>query len=326
MEDTNSNDRIDLIPIKFHFYRLKFTPYNNTKNETTHTILHQVITFLSQEQQAGRGILIDKHEDRGKESARPLFITNAVFMFKEKRIRLSMALLRTGKIPLLKPADKFLLVPFDTSKGEIAEQTHFFIDYNTDSVVLCIEFNNNGPRLSDIEYYFRIVARDKLKLAKATEMEMYMDTSIDKTLADLKNVLNIDVKVQPQKLSKLDPLLVGQYFTGISNLGQHVRPKYVKLEVMFQTPGRQYVSSEINKEGNKMFKEILNAFKTKPINMDAFEHFVVRYEDKDGIEEVFNLLKGKKELLKYIDGKISSTREWYQLIESDFNEFIETLK
>lgn len=326
MDNTNSEEEIDLIPIKFHFYRLKFTPYNNTKNETTHTILHQVITFLCQEQQAGRGILIDKHEDRGKESARPLFITNSVFMFKEKRIRLSMALLRTGKIPLLKPADKFLLVPFDTSKGEIAEQTHFFIDYNTDSIVLCIEFNNNGPRLSDIEYYFRIVARDKLKLAKATEMEMYMDTSIDKTLADLKNVLNMDVKVQPQKLSKLDPSIVGQYFTAISNLGQHVKPKFVKLEVMFQTPGKQYVSSQINKEGNSMFKQILNAFKTKPINMDAFEHFVVRYEDKNGQEEVFNLLKGKKELLKYINGKISSTREWYQLIESDFDEFIQTLQ
>jgi hypothetical protein len=326
MQPEIAEENKDLIPVRFHFYRLKFTPYSDSKGETSHTILHKVITFLSQEQQAGKGILIDKHEDRGKESARPLFVTTAVFMFKEKRIRLSMALLRTGRIPMLKPADKFLLVPFDTSKGEIAEQTHFFIDYNSNSIVLCIEFNNNGPRLSDIEYYFRIIARDKLRLAKGTEMEMYMDTSIDKTLADLRNVLNIDVKVQPQKLSQLDPVLVGQYFTGISNLGQHVKPKFVKLEVMFQTPGKQYVSSQLNKEGNSMFTQLLNAFKTKPINMDAFEQFVVRYEDKHGKEEVFNLLKGKKELLKYIDGKISSTREWYQLIESDLDEFIQTLQ
>jgi hypothetical protein len=326
MQTELSEENKNKIPIKFHFYRLKFTPYTNAKNENSHTILHQVITFLSQEQQAGRGILIDKHEDRGKESARPLFVTQAVFMFKEKRIRLSMALLRTGRIPMLKPTDKFLLVPFDTSNGEIAEQTHFFIDYNTDSIVLCVEFNSNGPRLSDIEYYFRVVARDKLKLARATEIELYMDTSIDKTLADLKNVLNIDVKVQPQKLSQLDPVLVGQYFTGISNLGQHVRPKYVKLEVMFQTPGRQYVSSQLNKEGNSMFTRILNAFKTKPTNMDAFEHFVVRYEDKDGKEEVFNLLKGKKEIVKLIDGKITKTRQWYELIETDFDEFIQTLQ
>lgn len=326
MQTELSEENKDLIPVRFHFYKLKFTPYTHAKGETSHTILHQVVTFLSQEQQAGRGILIDKHEDRGKESARPLFVTNAVFMFKEKRIRFSMALLRTGRIPMVKPADKFLLVPFDTSNGEIAEQTHFFIDYNTDSVVLCVEFNSNGPRLSDIEYYFRVVARDKLKLARATEIDLYMDTSIDKTLADLKNVLNIDVKVQPQKLSQLDPAIVGQYFTAISNLGQHVKPKFVKLEVMFQTPGKQYVSSQLNKDGNSMFTRILNAFKAKPTNMDAFEHFVVRYEDKDGKEEVFNLLKGKKEVVKYIDGKITTTRQWYELIETDFDEFIQTLQ
>lgn len=326
MQTELSEENKGLIPVRFHFYRLKFTPYTHAKNESSHTILHQVVTFLSQQQQAGSGILIDKHEDRGKESARPLFVTNAVFMFKEKRIRFSMALLRTGRIPLLKPADKFLLVPLDTSKGEIAEQTHFFIDYNTDSIVLCVEFNNNGPRISDIEYYFRVVARDKLNLARATEIELYMDTSIDKTLADFKNVLNMDVKVQPKKLVQLDPAIVGQYFTAISNLGQHVKPKYVKLEVMFQTPGRQYISSEINKEGNSMFTRILNAFKAKPTNMDAFEHFVVRYEDKDGKEEVFNLLKGKKEIVKLIDGKITSTRQWYELIEADFDEFIETLQ
>lgn len=326
MQKELSEDTKNLIPIKFHFYKLKFTPYSHSKNETSHTILHQVVTFLSQEQQAGRGILIDKHEDRGKESARPLFVTNSVFMFKEKRIRFSIALLRTGRIPMLKPADKFLLVPLDTSKGEIAEQTHFFIDYNTDSIVLCVEFNSNGPRLSDIEYYFRVVARDKLNLARATEIDLYMDTSIDKTLADLKNVLNIDVKVQPQKLSQLDPVIVGQYFTGISNLGQNVKPKFVKIEVMFQTPGKQYISSQLNKEGNSMFTKILNAFKAKPTNMDAFEHFVVRYEDKDGKEEVFNLLKGKKEIVKLIDIKFTKTRQWYELIEADLNEFIQTLQ
>lgn len=325
MQTELSEENKDLIPVRFHFYKLRFTPYTHAKNETSHTILHQVVTFLSQEQHAGKGILIDKHEDGGKGSTRPLFVTNAVFMFKEKRIRFSMALLRTGRIPMVKPADKFLLVPFDTSNGEIAEQTHFFIDYNTDSVVLCVEFNSNGPRLSDIEYYFRVVARDKLKLARATEIELYMDTSIDKTLADLKNVLNIDVKVQPQKLSQLDPAIVGQYFTAISNLGQHVKPTFVKLEVMFQTPGKQYTSSQINKDGNSMFTRILNAFKAKPTNMDAFEHFVVRYEDKVGKEEVFNLLKGKKEIIKYIDSKITTTRQWYKLIETDFDELIQIL-
>jgi hypothetical protein len=325
MSDTPVPIEKELTPIRFHFYRIKFTPYNHLKNEDSGTIIHQVMTFLSQEQQAGKGLLIDRHEERGKEAARPLFVTNSVFMFREKRIKGSMALLRTGKIPFVKPADKFMLIPFDTSNGEIAEQTHFFIDYNTASIVLCLEFNYNGPRVSDIEYYFRIVARDKLKLAKATDVELYMETTIDKTLSDLKNVLNFDVKVQPQKLSQLDTDLVGQYFTGITNLSSRIHPKFIKLEAMFQTPGKQYVSSELNKDANTMVTRFLNAFKAKPTNMDVFEQFVVKYEGKDGKEELFNLLKGKKELLKFVDIKTLKGRQWYELIETDLDEFVQSL-
>ncbi len=59
----------------------------------------------------------------------------------------------------------------------------------------------------------------------------------------------------------------------------------MKLELLFQSPGKQYVSSQINKEGNNMFRKILDAFKAKPVNMDAFEHFVVKYEAENGKEE-----------------------------------------
>lgn len=315
----------DLTPLRFHFYKIKFTPYNNINNQTSHTIISNVMSFLSSEQQAGRGILIDKHERREKDGRRPLFVTSSVFMFKEKRIRGSIALLRSGKIPLVKPADKFMLVPFDTSNGEIAEQTHFFIDYSGDSIIICVEFNYNGPRVSDIEFYFRIVARDKLKLAKATDIEMYMDTSIDRTLAALKNVLNFDIKVQPEKLARLDTDIVGQYFTGISNLGNRVKPKFIKLEAMFQTPGKQYTGSELNKEANSMFTRILNAFKSKPANIDVFENFVVKYEDKEGNEDFFNLLKGKKEILKFVDIRTLKGRQWYELIESDLDEFVQNI-
>jgi hypothetical protein len=325
METSINTPEIELTPIKFNFFKINFTPYNSNNDQSSESILRNVITYLSKEMIAGRGLLIDRHEKRENEGRRPLFVTTAAFNFKEKRIKGSIALLRTGKIPLLKPADKFMLIPFDKSKGEIAEQTHFFIDYSTDNLVLCVEFNHNGPRVSDIEFYFRVVARDKLRIAKATEIEMYMDVSIDKALAGLRNVLNFDVKVQPVKLTQLDTQLVGQYFTGISNLGQKIQPKFIKLEAMFQTPGKQYVSSELNKGANTMFKNFLNAFKARPVNMDVFDQFVVKYEDKDGSEEVFNLLRGKKEITKHVDLSKMTGKAWYELIEKDLTEFVQNL-
>jgi hypothetical protein len=316
----------NVVPTRFHFYSLKFTPYKNQNLSTRNSILNDVITYLMNELHNGQGYLIDKNQNRDQDGPRELFMASAVFMLKERRIRCSLALLRSGRAPMLKPADKFILVPLDKAQGSIAEQTHFYIDFSKDYNVICVEFNFHGPRISDIEYYFRSVARDTLKISKVTEVTVFMDTSIDKTLSELKNVLNMDIKIQPQKLAKMDTELVGKYFLGLNTLGNYLKPKFIKLEAMFQTPGSTVRSSQINKEANGMVLDLLKRFKTRPFNIDCFENFVVKYEDKDGQEEVFNLLKGKKEIIKEIDfNKTTKARDWYELIEKDFDEFMESL-
>lgn len=314
-----------LTPIRFHFYSLKFTPYKGL-NKSSVNILVDIITYLTKEMQNGKGHLIDRHQDRFNEESRELFMTSAVFMHLEKRIRCSLAVLRTGRTPMLKPADKFTLIPLEKHQGEIAEQTHFYIDYSRGFLVLCVEFNNHGPRIPDIEYYLRNVARDKLKLSKATEVDLFMDTSIDKTLAELKNVLKMDIKIQPKKFVQMDKDIVGEYFTGLNNLGNTLKPKYFNLETSFMTPGKAIKSSQINTEANKMVLNLIRKFKTRPFNVDCFDGFVVRYEDKEGVEQIFNLLKGKKEVIKEIDLKVHRNgRQWYELIEPDFNNFMENL-
>lgn len=186
-------------PVRFHFYSLKFTPYKEREGDAdTKSILIDIMTYITNEKQNGRGHLIDKNQNRQLEGSREIFMTSAVIMHRERRIRCSMALLRKGKKPMLKPADKFKLVPLD-NVGTIAEETHFFIDFSKGAGVICIEFNNYGPRISDIEYYLRNVARDTLKVSKITEVNLFMDSSIDQTLADFKNVLNLEIKTAAQK-------------------------------------------------------------------------------------------------------------------------------
>lgn len=314
-----------LTPIRFQFYSLRFTPYKESQI-SSNNILKEVFNYLMKTRDDKKGHLIDRHGDRENVESRELFMSSSVYMHKENRIRCTLALLRGGQKPMLKPKDKFILVPLNVTEHSIAEQTHFFIDYNKNYAVVCFPYNHNGPRISDLEYYLRNIAHDKLKLSKATEATLFMDASIDKVLADFKNSLNIDIKVQPRKLSNLDPDMTGQYFSGISLLGQRIKPHFIKLEAMFQTPGNTVKSKELNKEANKMVVDLLQRFKSKPINIDAFENFVVKYEDKEGNEEIFNLLKGKKEILKEVDlAKITSARKWYELIEADLNEFMDTL-
>jgi hypothetical protein len=314
----------NLTPIRFQFFSLKFTPFSGTSHDHN-SILKDVITYITVKRSEGQGHLIDKNRNRPQEERRELFMTSAVIMYRERRIRCSIALLRPGRIPKLKPKDEFKLVPL-ANLGTVAEETHFYIDFSRNKSILCVEYNHHGPRISDIEYYLRNVSNQTLRLSKATEVEVFIDASIDEALTNLKKVLNLEVKIQPGSLAQMDTSLVGKYFTGLSNLGNLVRPKFFKLEALFQTPGKGIESAAINGPANTMVKDFLNAFKARPFNIDCFDNFVVKYEDIEGKEEVFNLLKGKKELIKEVDLKtITTKRLWYEVIEKDFDEFMQNL-
>ncbi|WP_424962279.1 hypothetical protein [Ekhidna sp.] len=311
----------------FNFYSLKFTPYKD-RQTASNQILRDVLNYILKEKKDKKGVLIDRHQNRTGENPRELFITAIRFLPKEQRINCRIALLRSGRAPLIKPNNEFELIPFDSSKGSIAEETHFFIDYSQPHrAIVCVDFNYHGPRISDIEYYLRQISHHILKESKATTVEMFMDADIDKTLEDLKNVMDIDIKVNPKNLSQLDPNIQGKYFTGISTLGQKLKPKYVKLQLMYQSQGGTHVNSEhVNKESVGMVKELLRQFKAKPYTVEGFENFVVKYESKEGKEEFFNLIKGKKEILKEIEkDSLKNANDWYNLIKEDFDEFMKSI-
>lgn len=309
---------------RFHFFSLKFTPLVNSEH-TSSSILHAVVTYLQTQRYQQKGVLIDRHDKRVSNERRELFMTQSVLV-PGKKIRFTLALLRTGKTPLLKPSEKFQLVPLDKTRGEIAEQTSFFIDYSKSKIVLCVEYNYYGPRAADIEFYFRSIAHSNLRISKATEIELFMERSIERTIGELKNVLTMDIKLQPKNLVYLDHEVRNTYFTGMSNLGIQLKPKFIRLQTNFQVSDRAGNSSINNNEANNMFTRLLQRFKGNPVNMDAFDNFVVKYEDKEGMEQIFNLLRGKYEIEKDLsERELHNARLMFIAIEDEFDEFMKNI-
>jgi len=318
-KDTTESKKSTLT--KFHFFSLSFTPLAKSKLNSA-DIMHKVFSYLQDQRVNHKGVLIDRFDKRISEERRELFMVNSVFI-KGKRLRGTLALLRTGKTPLLKPAEKFHLVPLDTTTGSIAEQTTFFIDYNKARTIICIEYNYYGPRASDIEFYLRTIANNTLHLSRATEMELFMERSIEKTISELHNVLSIDIKLQPKKLPFLNNEVRNNYFSGMSNLSEKIKPKYIKLQAQFHSDRKIKKSIIVNSEANTMFTKLLQAFKSDRNNVDTFDNFVVKYEDKNGIEQIFNLLKGKYEFEKQLsEDEIHNDRLMFDAIESEFDEFM----
>ncbi|PQL91670.1 hypothetical protein [Apibacter adventoris] len=316
----------NLTEIRYQLFSLKFTPLKGI-NLSSKDIVLNIITYISNKLlKEHQGHLIDKYEAR-QNNRREIFMNRAVILPKERRIRCSMALLRSGKVPLIKPREGFKLIPItEATKGSIAEETHFFIDYNKNTVIICCEYNHHGPRISDIEYYFRNVAHKVLKESKATEVTAFLEAPIDETLSKLKNVLNIDIKIAPNDLNKLTNDVHNKYFSGMRNLSNILNPKFLRIEAYFQSPGGSIQSKALNVNANNMVLDLLNKIKGNRLDVDAFKSFMFKYEDKEGNEELFNLLSGKKEIILEIDvKKITSSKKWYDLVKNDLDTFIESL-
>lgn len=312
--------------VKLHLSSLRFEPYAEYRGKhNTQSILKETFAYLRNQKKDKKGHLIDRHEHRDKAEPREIFMISHRNLPNERRIRCSMALLRKGKKPKLKPTDKFKLLPI-SAMGDIAEETHFFIDYSTSKCVICAEYNDKGPRLSDLEFYLRNVAGpSNLKIARATEVSHFFNNTLEETLAEMKNVLHMDVKFKPSDLAKMDADVKKNYYSNMENIGKMFKPKFFRIETYFQVPGSSSVN-KINNEANNWFRDMLGVFKTRKRNTKFFENFEVKYEDRYGNEKFFNLLKNREVITIDVDRKADlKNKEMYELINSELGQFVASL-
>ncbi|HEY1060088.1 MAG TPA: hypothetical protein VGE44_00285 [Daejeonella sp.] len=316
------NSKDNLLEVKFYLHNIKLTPYSSSTTNSN-DILFDLMTFLNKEHAEGKAYFIDKNKNQPEVERREMFMRNPVRIAKAKRFKCSIALVRDKHL-MLKPNDTFELVPFSKTTGSIVDVTHFFIDFSVTPAVMCVEFNNTGPRLSDIEYYLRNLAFG-LKKAKACQTTTHLNVPIDSTLAHLYNVLKFEIKLKPQNITQMDDDVKG-YITEFANLGNRLKPKFVRIEAMFQTPGSKIKSQYLNKEANTMIRAFLNKFKTKPFHIDQFEEFEIKFVNQDGEDEIFNLIKGKREIVIKIErDKHYTQTQYYEFVEAEFDSFIQNL-
>ena len=332
MTQVSANDSENKIPVIFYLYNLKFTPlqgYSDSHNSIS--ILRDVVTFIQQNRDKKKGFLIDKFAGREGNAKRLIFASNMIF-HKERKIRGQLVLIRTGKNPFFKPKDEFRLIPLEElqkDKGyELAEKTNFFIDVSGKVPHLCIEYNHNGPRIDDLVYYLRQIAHNQLHLAKATKADAYMKDTLANTLERLRDVMKLRLKIRTKNIAKVEDKLKRDYLANMSAIGHVINSKAVAFQAYFDTPGvaRQPLASP-NKQAVTMVKEVLSSIKNKPASIELFDDFVVDYEDVDGEQQQFNLDNEKWKIEKEIAvNTIRKNRDWFTLVEDDFNEFIEGLK
>ncbi len=311
--------------VKFNLFDFEFTPYEG-KNKSSKSILVDCIQKINDEKTINqKAIVIDRHENRVNELPRSLFISSAAFNIKEKKYKCRIALIREGKIPTLVNKDNYTITSFEKlGDHAIAEVTNFYIDVNGNLPVVCCEFNSNGPRINDIEYYFRKISSHKmLRISKSCKAKIHMKTPVDDVLTSLSDVLKFEIKAKPSRLNYLTREVKGAFIGNMNSLANTVEPKSIKVDAFFRDRGK--TGGKKNIKAISFAKKVLTAVQKDSKIAEDIEDFTLEFERKDGTEDIFQLLKGKVEIETECSFKSSGnldTKELYEKVSHEFNNYL----
>ena len=314
------------IDIKFHFFDFLFSPFKGDEGSlNSEKILKACLQRINDETlQEKKAILINRHEGKTDADSRNMFVSSAAIKLADNKYKCQIALLRDNRMPQLVDKSNYTLRPIN-ELGSIAETTHFYIDFSGRVPVVCCEYNYHGPRISDIEFYFRQISYDLLRISKKCEAAVHMKLPVNETLESIADVMKFDIKARPQRLNYLTQGISDPFVGNMNALAGSIKPKFLRVEAFFRERGQ--TSETSSSSGLKLVKRILSAIKNDNSIIDDFEDFNVTYENKNGFECVFQLLKGKHEL--NITCPISSpgipkSRDLYELTKKEFDEYLQS--
>ena len=316
--------------IKFHFFDLRFTPHvKNANTENSKRILKQCIELINDERINKRtAIVIDRYEGRQDEEPRNLFISSAPYILNENRYKCKMALIRDNKLPTLVNRANYSLTPLDQLGDKaIAETTNFLIDMNGRMPIICCEFNNYGPRISDIEYYFRYLSsHNMLHISKACKVAVHMKMPINEVLKSITDVLRFKIKVKSNRLNFLSEKIGDAFYTNMNGLANSVSPKIIKIDAFFRDRADTISKPTKSPLAVAHIKRFLQVLKNDNDIADDIEDFYLVFEKDDGAEGIFNLMKGKQEIIIECPYKTTGNIDTKVLFEKMGYKFTEYLK
>lgn len=322
-------DQKECATLRFHFFDFLFSPLKeNESTDNSHKILKKCIDRINEEYiNKQTAIVIDRHEGRTDEEHRNIFMTPAVYNAKERRYKCKISLLRDNKIPILVNKTNFTLTPLEQlGNTALAETTNFYIDMSKKDPIVCCEFNSLGPRISDIEYYFRQIAfYNMLGIAKSCKAAIHMKLPINEVLSSITDVLRFKIKVRPKRLNYLFQEVQDSFITNMNALAGSVKPKSIRVDAFFRESSQK--ENTKNTQAIILAKRILNAIKNDNDVIDDFDEFTLYFEKDDGTDSVFQLIRGKQEIVVKcpykspgnIDSKVLAT-----LVNEKFSLYLES--
>lgn len=182
------------------------------------------------------------------------------------------------------------------------------------------EFNYEGPRISDIEYYFRQVGRNN-NIAKYINYILNYDADLETLEKELENVFAINLKVNFGYNNRMT------WLKSLQNLNDDTGYKDIRLKMHFNRTKLQNGSFDRNIRGTNLARDIISWIRNDSKNIDYLDDLKMDYLTEGKNEpEFLDFLKNKVTssiTIPLIDGKSYSYKELRELMANEFYYYLE---
>lgn len=303
---------------EFNYASIFMKPYSGSSG-TSSQLLRDIILKLNEDEFPSEKRIIDRHLNRKNSVSRKLVIISNRFESKGLRCFGRIALIK-NKAPLIWGGKDIVEQIEKESNKQFIEITNYIINFSSNSEpIIMFEFNNEGPRLSDIEFYIRQIAKE-FRLAKNIQTSLHLKTSYEQLDKEMNNVFGLIVKVNAANNNKCN------WLKALKNLNDDSGFKDVRLELFFNRKKDERGKYEKNIRGTDFARGIIAWLRKDRKNIDYVDDLKMSYQtdDSDNIIEL-DFLKNKVVSIlnvPLIDKKVYKPADFKSVVGQEFNYYL----
>lgn len=306
------------IEFEFNYADLQLTPYTGSAENSTQ-LLKKIINYLNSSEFPPDKKIIDRNKNQTGSISRELVMISNRFSERGVRCFGKIALIK-NKAPMLWREGEDVVVSINRPENQkFIEVTHYLIHFDPNGTpIISIEFNNEGPRLSDIQFYLRQIGKES-GIAKFFQSNLHLKIEYDQLDRQMRNIFSVNVKVKSAFTNRLNWLKM------LKDMNDETGYKDIRIEFGFKRKRGLNGKYEHNTLGTDFARSLINWLKNKDTNIDYIDDLKMTYQSEN--DEVLSLdfIKNKEvSLIKLPSGY--DPKDLRVAIDEEFSNYLSTGK
>lgn len=306
-------------PYEFHYATISMEPYANRHGDSGQ-LLKEILIQERKDDLAEDLTIIDRYKDRKGETKRELLIVSNRWSGKGTRCYGRIALIKQKPLYVLSGRNLVEELLKDKNKRFI-EVSHFVFHFpSTGEPIVMFEFNNEGPRLSDLEFFIRQISTH-YKIGKKIQFALHLDIDYSDLDKKITNVFNISVRVPSYAIR------VNEWLPVLRDISDASGYKDVRLEFFYRRAKDDKNKYKKNIKALTLARNLIHWISKDTSHINDIDDLKMSYITQES-DEILTLdfLKNRTESLLKIptfDGAIKR-EDFDSIVGTEFDHYLNT--